>query len=216
MVGGIFALLVFLLLFGVKILVAFSLLVDNLRGTTPKDPQQTQVIILPPVLDPLPEATNSAAIPVSGKAKGEVTVLLYVNEKQSEETKPETDGAFKFPAVALKEGTNVISAKATDGKNTSELSEVYTTILKKGEPKLEISAPSDNAELSGEKQQTTVTGTTDSENTVRINDRIVVVRSDGSFSYDLPLSEGEQTIIIIAKDPAGNETKIERKVKFKK
>lgn len=215
--AGIVVVLMFFLVFGVKLLVGFSLLVDKLRGSTPVSPQTNQVILLPPVLDPLPTATYSAQIKVTGKAKGDVTILLYVNEVQNEKTKPDKDGTFVFPSVSVVEGENTISAKATDGKtNSSDLSEVLTIQVKKNKPNLDISSPSDNAQISGEKQIVTVSGKTDPDNTVTINDRFIVVQSNGAFSYDLQIHDGEQTITIISKDLAGNETKIERKVTYKK
>jgi len=215
--GGIVAVLLFLAIFGVRTLVAFSLLVDQLRGSTPKDQQQSQTIILPPQLDPLPTAVNSTEIQITGKAKGDVTILLYVNEEQLEKVKVKEDGSFTFSNVKLKEGTNTISAKAMDEKNnTSDLSEILTVQVKKSKPTLDITSPSDNAQISGENAVMTVTGKTDQDNSVTVNDRFVVVKSDGSFSYDLSLKEGEQTITIVAKDIAGNETKVERKVTYKK
>ena len=215
--GGIVGVFLFLAIFGVRILVAFSLFVDQLRGSTPKDQQQSQTIILPPQLDPLPTAVNSTEIQITGKAKGDVTILLYVNEEQSDKVKVKEDASFTFSNVKLKEGTNTISAKAMDEKNnTSDLSEVLTVQVKKSKPTLDITTPSENEEITGEKQITTVTGKTEPDNSVTINDRFVVVKSDGSFSYDLSLKEGEQTITIIAKDQAGNETKVERKVTYKK
>jgi len=215
---GMVGIFLFLLLFGVKILVGFSLLVDKIRGTTPVSKEQTQVILLPPQLDPLPTATYSGQITVSGRAKGDVTILLYVNEEQTDKTKPaNSKGTFTFKEVALKEGINTLSAKATDDKNnSSDVSQVITIQMKKSKPTLDITAPSDNAEISGEKQIVTITGKTESDNTITINDRFVVVKSDGTFSYDKTLNEGEQTITIVAKDIAGNETKVERKVKYKK
>jgi bacillopeptidase F len=208
---------IFLAIFGVKLLVAFSLGIDKLRGSSPKDQQVSQTIILPPILDPLPEATNSAEIKVSGRAKGDVSILLYVNEKQTDKVKIQSDGTFQFPNVAVKEGTNVISAKAEDDKNnSSDLSEVLSITVIKNKPTLDIASPSDNAVITGEKQMTTVSGKTGSDDTITINDRFVVVNSDGSFSYEFPLKEGEQTITITSKDQAGNETKVERKVTFKK
>jgi len=215
---GMVGIFLFLLLFGVKILVGFSLLVDRIRGTTPVSKEQTQVLLLPPQLDPLPTATYSGQINISGRAKGDVTILLYVNEEQMDKTKPgNSEGTFTFKEVTLKEGTNTLSVKATDDKNnSSDVSQILTIQMKKTKPTLDITAPSENAEITGEKQIATITGKTESDNTVTINDRFVVVKIDGSFSYEYPLKEGEQTLTILAKDIAGNETKMERKVKYSK
>jgi len=45
-------------------------------------------------------------------------------------------------------------------------------------------------------------------------DRFVSVKDDGSFTYNLRLNDGENTLTIIARDAAGNETKLERKVTY--
>lgn len=215
--GGIVAVIIFFLIFGMKILVAFSLGVDKIRGTTPVTSEQTKVILIPPELDPVSEATNSAQIVISGRAKDAPTVTLFVNGEESTKTDVKDDGTFRFSGVELIKGSNSIAARAGDDKgNTSDLSETLLVTYKKGDPKLDVSAPSDGAEISGEKAIITVTGSTDPENTVRINDRLAVVRNDGSFSYDFTLKEGDQTLTIVAKDSAGNEVKVERKVKYKK
>ena len=215
--GGIGAIVIFFAVFGVKLLVGFSLLVDRIRGNTPTSQQQTKDILIPPQLDSLPTATFSGQIKVTGKVKGNVNILLYVNEVQSEKTTSEDDGTFLFPDVSVKEGTNVISAKTSDDKNTmSELSNVLTILVKKSKPTLDITEPQDNAEISGDKQSTNIIGKTESDNTVTINDRFAVVQSDGTFTYKLALQEGEQPLIIIAKDVAGNETKLERKIRYRR
>jgi len=205
-------------IFGVRILIAFSLFVDRLRGTPVQTQQQQTVVIFPPQLDALPEATNSSTIVVSGKTKDATKVIIYVNDSQAKKAGVETDGTFRFPNIPLTEGTNTVSAKALDkDDNTSDLSQVLTIVVKKGNPKLDITSPNDNETISGEKQEVKVSGTTDDpENTVKVNGRLVVLSQSGTFNYTLPLSEGEQTITIIALDAAGNQTKVERKVTYKK
>lgn len=214
---GIFAIVIFFLIFGMKILVAFSLGIDKIRGTTPVTSEQTSVILIPPELDPVSVATNSAEIVVSGRAKDAKTVILFVNGEETVKTDVKEDGTFRITKVGLTKGSNSIAAKTSDDKgNTSVFSEALIVTYKKGDPKLDVSAPTDGTEVSGDKAVVTVSGTTDPDNTLRINDRLVVVKTDGSFSYDFPLKEGDQTLTIIAKDSAGNEIKVERKVKYKK
>ena len=213
---GIVAIFIFLGIFGIKILVGFSLLVDKLRGT----PQQqiSQQFLLPPDFDPLPIATNSATIAVSGKGQPGMTVIVYINETDTEKTTVDKDGSFTIPVVKLIEGSNTISAKQTDDKkNVSALSEVFTVVSKKSKPTLDISYPSDNQQIRQDQNTITVTGKTNDEtNTITVNDRLVIVRSDGSFSYELNVPDGDSTVKVIATDTAGNQITVERKINYGK
>ena len=213
---GIIAIFIFLGVFGIKILVGFSLLVDKVRGT----PQQqvTQQLILPPELDPLPIATNSATIAVSGKGQTGMTVIVYINDMDTEKAIVDKDGSFIIPSVKLIEGTNTISAKQTnDKKDVSALSEVFTIVSKKSKPTLEITYPTDNQQIRQELNTISVAGKTNDEaNTITINDRFVIVQSDGSFSYDINVPEGDSVIKIVATDTAGNQVTLERKINYGK
>jgi len=84
---GMVSLLIFLVLFGVKILVGFSLLVDTLRGAPPLTTAPSQTLILPPNLDPQPIATKSGALRISGTGQAGLTIIVYVNEKEVKKTK---------------------------------------------------------------------------------------------------------------------------------
>ena len=216
--AGIVAIFLFLVFFGLKILTAFSLLVDNIRGNSKKTTNTTQEqLILPAELDPIPTATNSATILITGKGTAGLTAILNINELDTKETKVTEDGSFKFTNVPLSDGSNSFSVKLTDDKNNvSTSSEVLTITYKKSKPTLDVTTPSDGARISGEQNTMTVSGKTEDTNTVTINGRLVVMKSDGSFTYDYPLGEGDTTLQIVAKDPAGNETKVERKVSYSK
>lgn len=215
---GIIAIFLFLVIFGVKILTAFSILVDNIKNGSKKSTTTTQnQLILPPELDPLPSATNSASIIITGKGTAGLTAILNINQLDTRETKVGDDGSFKFTSVPLTSGINSFTTKlADDKKNVSTDSEILTITYIKSKPKLELSSPSDGAKVTGEQNTIAVTGQTDDSNTVTINGRFVVVKNDGSFSYDFPLSEGDTTLKIIATDIAGNQTDIERKVSYSK
>lgn len=211
---GTVALLVFFALFGLRILIGFSLLIDRIRGGSAALPQQ-QAVILPPVLDPLPEATNSATLDVRGKAAAKMQLILYVNTNEYKKLTVADDGTFESTGIPVSEGTVTISAKAADDKNNvSELSNVLTTVVDRTAPKLVIDAPADNATINDGTHKAAVSGMTDEDMKVTINGRIVVVKSDGSFTYSMPLNDGENKLTIISRDAAGNETKAERKVTY--
>ncbi|MBI3577688.1 hypothetical protein HY086_06650 [Candidatus Gottesmanbacteria bacterium] len=215
-ISGTIAILAFLGFFGVKLLEGFSLFLDKLRGATPQQQTQNQ-LILPPVLDPPVEATNSATITISGRGQADLTFILYVNEKEFKKLPVPKDGNVTISNVTLDEGKNSISAKLSDDKgNLSDLSNVVTITVKKGKPDLDVTAPANGSTIFGDKNAVTVSGKTNAENQVTVNDRFVVVRSDGSFEYTATLSPGENTLKIVAFDDAGNQTTVERKVTYQR
>lgn len=213
--GGSITLIIFIFIFGLKLLVGFSLLVDNLRGSPPKE-QQSQSLVLPPILDPLPEATNSATIAITGKGDPGMKIVLYIDEEESVTLPVESDGTFSI-TKKFTEGEHTVSAKAKNDKDlVSDLSNVMTVTIKRSKPELTVTNPQDGARIVGENNTLIVKGKTDSDNTVTVNDRLAVVGSDGSFSYTQTLTEGENTIRIAATDPAGNGETVERRVTYSK
>lgn len=213
---GMVGTLVFLALFGVKILIGFSVLVDNLRGNSPAQQQPQQSLVLPPVLDPLPEATHSATIDVHGRGTAKMTAILFVNDDEYKKVPIAEDGTFAVADIPVEPGAVTIRAKITDGKdNTSDFSPGITTLVDRTAPKLTIDKPEDNTTVNDGTHKVTVNGITDEDAKVTINGRIAVVKSDGSFTYSMPLNDGDNVLTIIAKDPAGNETTETRKVIYK-
>ena len=61
-----------------------------------------------------------------------------------------------------------------------------------------------------------VDGMTYDNVTVTINDRMVVIKTDNSFSYTYPLNDGDNILKIVATDAAGNQTTVQRKVTYHK
>lgn len=210
---GIVGILALLFVFGLKLLVGFSVLVDRMRGSSPAA-QSTHSLILPPVLDPLPIATNSAKLTVTGSGRPGLTAIVYQNEVEKKKISVDRDGVFTVELIGS-EGDNIISAKFIDGEgNTSELSTVLSVMVKTKPPILEVSAPADSASFSSDTQSIRIEGKTEPDNTVSVNDRFAIVDSSGSFSYILSRFQGEQTIKITATDPAGNTKTVERRVRW--
>jgi hypothetical protein len=214
---GIIAIFTLILAFGVKALIGFSLLVEKLRGGTSPITQQSQTIILPPIIDPPVSATNSATISITGKAQTGLTLILYVNNTEYKKLSVKDDGTFKLSSVPLTTGANTISAKLTDEKgNISDLSNIVSVSYGNTPPRLVISDPTDNTTISGDPNTVTVNGMTDDNVTVTINDRMVVIKTDNSFSFNYPLNEGDNMLNIMATDAAGNQTTLQRKVTYHK
>ncbi len=89
----------------------------------------------------------------------------------------------------------------------------YFTLAEDAEaPFLQVSAP-DEQTLSRQ-NSVTVTGKTESEAVVSVNGRAAQVSPDGSFQMITSLQDGANSIIIEAKDRAGNLSKVERTVTY--
>lgn len=214
-ISGSLALAIFIFIFGLKLLVSFSLLVDKLHGPAPAE-KQSQSLILPPVLDALPESTNSATITITGKGDPGMKIVFYIDEEESTNLPVESDGTFAF-TKKLAEGEHTVSAKAKNDKDMmSDLSNVLTVTIKRSKPELTVTNPQDGARIVGDSNMLVVKGKTSSDNTVMVNDRFALVGSDGSFSYTHSLTEGENTLHILATDPAGNQETVLRRVTYSK
>lgn len=210
--AGSIGIVVLILLFGLKLLVGFSLLVDKIRGNTPQKEQQS--ILLPPVLDPQPEATNSASFTITGKGQPNTTIIVYLNESEAKKLTIAKDGVFSIDLTAI-DGENTVSAKLIDEKGTlSDLSNVIRLTYKKSKPLLEVNKPDDNLSIVSDMSTVVVEGKTEQDNSITVNGHFVVIQKDGSFSYKIQLSEGENTFTIVATDQAGNQTTIERHITY--
>jgi len=169
----------------------------------------------PPIIDLLPQATNSANLMISGFSEDDTKVVIYNDSQNAGETKVE-NGKFQFENLKLTDGQNEISAKAISksGKE-SDFSQGVKVILDKEPPKLEVDTPSEGQSFSQD-NRIKVSGKTDKNAQVYANGFLASVTADGNFEVLVPVLEGETTIEIKAIDDAGN-TKIEtRKVNFKK
>jgi hypothetical protein len=165
---------------------------------------------LPPKLDSLPYATSKKSITITGTAPAKSTIKLYVNDIEVKKVAVSNDESFEFESILLKEGENTIYATATDNAgNTSKKSTLKTIIVKTEGPQLEASEQVDQ-----ENARVKISGATDSDATVSINDRRVIVSRNGSFSTELKLNSGENKFLVISTDLAGNKTEKEIVVNY--
>jgi len=168
----------------------------------------------PPIFDRPQEYTNEQKLKISGKTEPGATVILFLNNDE-EEIIANKDGEFSY-TFKLRKGDNSISAKAKDESgNESQESKVYEVIFDDEAPDLEITSPEEGKEFYGSKErQIAIEGTTDVGVSLTINDRIVVVEDDGSFTFLTTLGEGENNFNIKSTDKAGNQTEMDFKVSF--
>lgn len=170
----------------------------------------------PPVFSDIPEATNSAEISVSGFAQPGVEIALHVNGSEYKKILSDDSGIFDFDKVPVTEGDNTVYAYSiTPRGQESEQSRSYTITVDKKPPELTLSAPEDGHVYRGTTERiATFQGTVSEEGShVTIGDRVAIVQTDGSFSLQYQMIEGDQEVSVKATDEAGNEQ--EQKIKIR-
>lgn len=213
LVGGGIILIILFLTLGVKLLVNFSLFVEKKSDVSAQAQEQT--FIIPPTLDFLDEATNSARLNVSGTAGSGKYIKLFLNGKQVKKADIKSDGTFEFRNVELEAGENSLKVKAVDeNEKESKFSETTTVIYSKNPPDLSVSTPSDGQTYHKEDNPLRVSGETDPDVKVTVNGFWAVVDGEGYFYYNLPLKGGDNEIKIIAEDKAGNKSEKTLKVNY--
>lgn len=210
---GIVLVTLFIFKFGIPLLINLSLFLSGSKGAEVQSQNHNPSFIAPPILDPLPQATRSANIIISGIASKDQTINLYINDNLIDSIKTKKDGTFSFKET-ISTGENTIKAKAVAGNKESEFSNEITTSFKSAPPSLKISSPSDGQSFSKDQNAAEVKGTTDSDVKVTINGFWMITDNSGNFSYHLALVSGENKIKIEAVDTAGNKKELEIKVTY--
>src|SRR4030042_3042007 len=203
-----------LIIFGLPSIAKMAAFLTDLRkSSTPVEKNDTTPPA-PPRFNLLPEATNKKTIDINGTAEEGATVKIFINDRE-ESVLSDKNGQFNLN-ITLTKGENKISAIAKDlAGNESQKNDEKIIIFDEESPKLEIITPENNKQFFGSKErQVVIKGTSEEGVSVTINDRVVVVEDDGSFSFATSLSEGDNTFAIKAQDKAGNTTEISLTLKF--
>lgn len=210
--GGILLLVLFLF-FGGKLLVNFSLFVEKKNEVAAQDSET--IVMIPPILDYLPDATNSARLDISGSATTGKYVKLYHNGKQEKKADIKEDGTFVIKGITLAKGENELKVKAVDDHDKeSKFSDTSTVLFSTDAPDLTVNSPSDGQNYHIDNNPLRVTGKTNASNKVTVNDFWAMVDDDGNFTYNLPLKNGDNEIKIVATDEAGNKSEKTIKVSY--
>ena len=202
------------LFYGLPSVARFAAFLSDLRKSSLPVDRNDTTPPAPPRLDRLPEATKEPEIEISGVTEEGATVILTLNGKD-EEVVADADGKFRF-SYSLRKGENQILAKAKDrAGNESQPTAGITVLFDNEAPKLDISAPADGSQFYGDGQrQLAIKGTTEVGITLTINDRIVKVEEDGTFTFATTLADGENSFNLKSADKAGNQTEKTLKVNF--
>lgn len=200
---------------GIPLLAQISLFIENLRPPISEVQKESLNFLQAPFLDPLPIATNSSPIKLTGLAIPKKEVEIFVGQELVNKVTSSEDGKFEIPSLKLQEGENSLRARVKDNSQQSEFSEGLTIILDQKPPPLDVTNPTASQAFSKDQSKIEVKGKTEGETRVTINDSRAIVDSEGNFSYLFQLiTSGENKIQIKAVDLAGNETVVERTVTF--
>ncbi|MBI2007124.1 MAG: hypothetical protein HYS83_00235 [Candidatus Blackburnbacteria bacterium] len=204
-------LLLFLIFGGIPLLVQFSAFVGTLKSSSAPIAQEDKTPPVPPGFEPaLPQYTQSEVLTVTGRAEAGSTVRIYKNEAKFKEILIDDSSKFSLE-MPIDKGENIIWATATDvAGNESAPSTRFKVVYGKEPPKLTITKPTDGETFYGQDKAIAVEGNVEGKENidvrVTVNDRLAIVGSDGMFSVQITLSEGENTLTVIAEDSAGNKT----------
>nr|DAY68088.1 MAG TPA: Ig-like domain protein [Caudoviricetes sp.] len=118
------------------------------------------------------------------------------------------------PQAALADGSHTIKVDASDNDGNAATQKTVTFSIDTVPPTLSITSPANG--LVTNISTITVSGTsndvTSSPVTITVNGTAVTVGSDGAFTTSIKLTEGENTITVIATDSAGKKTTVTRTV----
>lgn len=172
------------------------------------------VELTPPVFNIPYEATPTASIRILGYSQPNTKVAIYLNDELATTVNTSEDGTFESSALSLDKGENYLYGKTVDSSGKESLSsKSIRIVLNVDKPILEVFEPQDNKIVTGGDRKITVKGKTDALS-ISINGSIVIIASDGSFSNDLQLQDGETQITIVATNSVGSSTTIQRKVTY--
>lgn len=210
---GILIILILLLKFGINMLVGFSVFLAGTRNQSTTNANSSNEFIASPVLDPLPNATNSAKIEISGKSQSNNTVELYINNNLKDTVQADVKGTFLF-IQTLFNGENQIKTRVKKNNQLSDFSNSFSVFLKNIPPSLTVDSPSDGQSFSKDQSSIIIKGKTDSGVTITVNGFWAIIDENNNFSYNLPLQNGDNQIKITATDQAGNNTEKNLKVNY--
>ena len=197
---------------------------DQLNIRVLEKTKPTATIVSPTQGSVLGSATQDIVMELQdagGSGLNMASVIFKVNNAQVTQGVSWQDGAggkktCTYHAANLSDGSNSVSLQVTDNDgNVSDVAEV-TFVISTSAPTLNVTSPTDN--LLTNSNKVTVAGTAAAGSDavtlteVTINGEPAEVGEGGAFSEEIALTEGENTITIIAKDSLGKTTTVTRHV----
>lgn len=192
----------------IRILTTFFSSGDSFVTTDTLPPQM-------PVISTPPDATSSATLVLSGFAEPSSEVFVLLDGQIDKQVSVSQDGTFSVQ-VQLAQGENVLTTYSEDAaKNQSPSTKAFQVVFDQTPPSLVVLTPQPDLRVEGARNQTIqITGESDPDARVLLNDKSIFPKSDGTFASSFFLNEGENKLVFVAIDPAGNEITQELTVTF--
>lgn len=213
---GTIGLLILMIVVGIPLLMKMAIFLGEVRSGQSLTTNSDTIAPPSPQLAIPYQATQSATISLNGYAEAGANVLLYQDNVKTVETIATAGGSFSFDNVSLNSGINTFYVIAKDqAGNTSQASSTFRIDFDTKPPTITIDEPEDGKDFFGLTERlVTIKGQTEEGARLTMNDRVVVVRSDGSFSSQYQLEEGDNVLLFNAIDKAGNSSKTELNLHF--
>lgn len=197
---------------------------DQLNIRVLEKTKPTATIVSPTQDSVLGSATQDIVMELQdagGSGLNMASVVFKVNNVQVSSGLSWSDGTggkktCTYHATNLSDGSNSVSLQVTDNDgNVSDLASV-TFVISTSAPTLNVTSPAEGLLTNSNKVTVSGTAAAGSDavtlSEVTINGESVSVGAGGSFSKEITLQEGENTITVIAKDSLGKTTTVTRHV----
>jgi len=196
---------------GIPALVKVAVFLAELKGSSLPVEQTDLIPPAPPRLDPIPEAVKTNLIGLSGSAEAGANVEIYLNDGLVLTIISDNDSHFITEKIRLEQGKNSVYIIAIDkAGNKSSPSEEASLLFDDQPPDLTIEQPADNSRFNGQGEKSIIIqGKTETDVSLSLNDRFIIVGNEGTYATTYSLNEGENKLTFIARDKAENETKKE-------
>lgn len=160
------------------------------------------------------EATNSGQLAISGYGPANKEVVITLNETENLPLTVDSEGKFSG-ILNLALGVNNFYAATRDfNGNLSPKSTAQTVYYSNTPPFIEIIDPLPESVIKND-PDIVLKGKTEISSKLYINDHLVPIEADGSFTYSTKLTKGDNLFKVISIDPAQNQTQKEFMLQFR-
>ena len=141
---------------------------------------------------------------------------LFVNDISLKTIVTEDSGEFIFTDIELINGLNELYVISKDrAGNISQPSGKIMLTLDQEPPEVKITFPKEAELFSGQDNKNIIVkGKTEEEVQVKVNQRSAILKNGGEFEAQISLADGEQEILVVVLDRAGNTTEKKISVRF--
>lgn len=203
---------------------------DQLKIRVLETTKPTATILYPTAMSILGSNTVEAQLKLSDEGESGINIssvvfklngddksyLLEWERDQEEDADTKDVWVATYTIEQLNDGMNSLSLSVSDNDGNESDDSTVTFVVSTKAPTLEITSPMEGVITNG--SVISIVGSTAADiqgvgiSSVTVNDVPITVEDDGTFEYEYVLSEGENTITIIATDAAGNSSQVVRHV----